>query len=171
MKNIILTGFMGTGKTVVGKELSDILSMKLIDVDSEIEKSCGMKIGDIFRDLGEEQFRNIETEMIRKIANERHSIISTGGGAVIREENMQVLRENGIIFCLCAGPGTVLKRTARSSERPLLKVDDPMKKIIDLMYYRKPFYEKAGIMIDTENKNPLQIAEEIAEIYNAEVEG
>jgi shikimate kinase len=162
---------MGTGKTAVGRELSYILSMKLVDVDSEIEKSRGIKIDEIFRDLGEEQFRNIETGMIRQIISGSHLIISTGGGAVLREENMQALRENGIIFCLHAGPETILQRTARSAERPLLNVDDPMKKIIGLMARRKPFYEKAGIMIDTENKNPLQVAEEIAEIYNAEAEG
>ncbi len=169
MKNIVLTGFMGTGKTAVGRELSYILGRKLVDVDSEIEKSRGIKIDEIFRDLGEEHFRNIETEMITKIAREKHLVISTGGGAVLREENMRALRENGIIFCLSAGPLTVLKRTVRNSDRPLLRGDDPMKKIIELMDYRKPFYEKAGIMIDTENKNPLQVAEEIAEIYNAEV--
>jgi shikimate kinase len=165
MKNIVLTGFMGTGKTEVGKELSRILAMRLVDVDSEIEKGEGMKINDIFSRFGEEYFRDIETEMIKKISRERNLIISTGGGAVLREENMEALRENGIVFCLNAKPETILKRTSLSGNRPLLKVDNPRGKVEELLGYRRPFYEKAGIMIDTEEKTPLQIAEEIAEVY------
>ncbi len=165
MKNIVLTGFMGTGKTAVGRELSRLLSMRLVDIDAEIEKSREMSINDIFRDFGEKCFRDIETDMIRKFAKEKNLIISTGGGAVLREENMAVLRENGMIFCLDACPATILKRTARNEDRPLLKVDDPMAKIKELMSLRRPYYEKAGRLIDTEGKTPLQIAEEIAEIF------
>src|SRR5512147_1167363 len=102
MKNIILTGFMGTGKTVVGREISRLLNMRLVDVDSEIEESRKMKITDIFRDFGEPHFRDIETEMIRKLARTENTVISTGGGAVLREENMEALRERGVIFCLWA---------------------------------------------------------------------
>ncbi|TAN42895.1 MAG: shikimate kinase [Nitrospirae bacterium] len=171
MKNIVLTGFMGTGKTEVGRELARMLSMKLIDIDAEIELARGMKINDIFRDLGEPAFRDIETEMIRAITKGRNLIISAGGGAVLREENMQALRENGIVFCLTAGPDTILQRTSQHDDRPLLKVDDPRKRIKELLELRRPFYEKAGIMIDTEEKNPFEIAGEIREIYHAETQG
>ncbi|MBI5101019.1 MAG: AAA family ATPase [Nitrospirae bacterium] len=171
MKNIVLTGFMGTGKTAVGRELARMLSMRLIDIDTEIEHSEGLKIADLFRDQGEERFREIESGMIRKAAGERHVIISTGGGAVLRPENIEALRRHSVIFCLYARPETIFRRTAENDERPLLQTDDPLKKIMDLLGYRRPFYEAAGIMIDTENKNPLQVAEEIAEIYNAEAKG
>lgn len=159
---------MGTGKTAVGRELARMLHMKLIDIDAGIEAAEGMRIPDIFSRFGEARFRDIEAEAIRKYAGLEHSIISTGGGAVLREENIGALRKNGIIFCLSARPETILKRTEGNDDRPLLKSDDPLRKIIELMQYRRPFYEKAGIMIDTEGRTPLQVAEEIAEIYHAD---
>jgi shikimate kinase len=163
MKNFVLIGFMGAGKTAVGKELAKILGMKLIDVDTEIEKSGQITINEIFSQFGEPRFREIETAMIRRIAAGENLIISTGGGAVLKQENMDTLRENGVIVCLMASPETILKRTSTSNDRPLLKVENPLEKINQLLTFRRPFYEKADIMIDTENKTPLQIAEEIIE--------
>lgn len=164
MKNIILTGFMGTGKTAVGRELSRLLNMRLVDVDFEIEESREMKITDIFKNFGEPFFRDIETEMIRKLARVENTVISTGGGAVLREENMEALRETGVVFCLYADPETIIARTRSSNDRPLLAVEDPLAKIKELLLTRMPFYEKAGIMIDTNGKTPLEVAEEIAGI-------
>ncbi len=163
MKNIILTGFMGTGKTAVGKKLSMFLKMELIDVDTEIEKSQRMTINEIFKQFGEPGFREIETEMIQKLSERKDVIISTGGGAVLKQKNMDALRKQGVIICLMASPETILKRTSHNSNRPLLKVEDPFEKIKELLHFRRPFYEKADIMIDTEGKTPLQIAEEIIE--------
>jgi len=163
MKNIVLTGFMGTGKTEVGKELSRLLDMKLIDVDTEIEKSRKLTINDIFKKFGEPRFREIETEMIKNLSEKKNIIISTGGGAVLKQENTDALRKNGVIVCLTASPETILRRTSRNSDRPLLQVEDPLKKIKELLNFRTPFYEKADIMIDTEGKTPLQITEEIIE--------
>ncbi len=105
MKNIVLTGFMGAGKTAVGRELSRILGWKIIDVDDEIVKARNMTIHEIFSTLGEPAFRDIETGMIRKVSQDRSVIISTGGGAVLRQENMDILREHGVIVCLWASPG------------------------------------------------------------------
>jgi shikimate kinase len=163
MKNIILAGFMGTGKTAVGRKLSRLLNMKLIDVDTEIENAQKMTINEIFRNFGEQKFRDIETGMIKKLSGNKNVIISTGGGAVLRQENIDTLRENGIIVCLMATPETILKRTSHNSNRPLLQVEDPFGKIKELLNFRRPFYEKADIMIDTEGKTPIQIAEEIIE--------
>jgi shikimate kinase len=169
MKNIVLTGFMGTGKTAVGKKLSRLLNMELIDVDTEIEKSQKMTINDIFKKFGEPRFREIETEMIKKLSGKENIIISTGGGAVLKQENLDVLREKGIIVCLLATPETILRRTSHNSNRPLLQVEDPSGKIKELLNFRKPFYEKADIMIDTEGKTPIQIAEEIIEKIKVKV--
>lgn len=152
---------MGTGKTAVGRKLSMFLKMELIDVDTEIEKSQQMTINEIFRQFGEPRFREIETEMIQKLSERKDVIISTGGGAVLKQKNMDALRKQGIIICLMASPQTILKRTSHNSNRPLLKVEDPFEKIKELLNFRKPFYEKADILIDTEDKTPLQIAEEI----------
>ena len=165
MKNIVLTGFMGAGKTTVGKALAKMLHMKLVDVDEEIEISQKMTINDIFRIYGEPYFRDIETAMIKKLSHNKNCIISTGGGAVLKGENMEALKENGIVFCLAANAETILERTDSNQDRPLLKVENPKKKIEELLAYRRPFYEKAGIIIETDGKTPLQIAEEIMELY------
>ncbi len=156
---------MGTGKTAVGKELSRLLNMRLVDVDAEIEQNTKMKITDIFENFGEPYFRDIETETIRELAHTKNTVISTGGGAVLREETMEALRETGVIFCLYADPETIISRTGGSRDRPLLNVQDPLAKVNELLKARMPFYEKAGIVIDTNGKTPLEVAEEIADIF------
>jgi shikimate kinase len=103
--------------------------------------------------------------MIKKLSHNKNCIISTGGGAVLRDENMEALKENGIVFCLAANAETILERTGINQDRPLLKVENLKKKIEELLAYRRPFYEKTGIMIETNGKTPLQIAEEIMELY------
>lgn len=162
MKNIVLTGFMGTGKTAVSRELSRLTGFRGVDVDSEIEKSSGMKISEIFARLGEPRFRQMETDEIKKLSVGKNLIIATGGGAVLKEENMAAMREGGgVVVCLTATPETVLERTSGNSERPLLQVEDPLGKIREMLEKRKPFYEKADVIIDTEGKSPLRVAEEI----------
>jgi shikimate kinase len=163
MKNIVLTGLMGTGKTAVGRELARLLNMQLIDIDTKIEDAEKMTINEIFKQFGEPRFREIETEMIKKLSESKNRIISAGGGAVLKQENMGILSKSGIVVCLTATPETILRRTSNSNDRPLLQVENPLKKIKELLNFRKPFYEKADIMIDTEGKTPLQIAEEIIE--------
>jgi shikimate kinase len=163
MGNIVLTGFMGSGKTVVAKQLARLLGMKVIDVDSEIERSRKMTINEIFKQFGEPKFREVETETIKQISENNNVIISTGGGAVLKHENMDVMRKKGVIVCLSASPETILERTKSSRDRPLLLVENPLERIKELLEYRRPFYEKADIMVDTESKTPLQIAEEIVE--------
>jgi len=154
---------MGSGKTVAARELARILGIKVIDVDTEIEKSTNMTINEIFKKYGELRFREIESETIKQISEKKNVIISTGGGAVLKQENIDALRKYGIVVCLTAAPETILERTRRTADRPLLLVENPLEKIRDLLALRKPFYEKADIMIDTEYKTPLQIAEEIIE--------
>lgn len=154
---------MGAGKTEVGRELSNILCWKFIDVDEEIVKAKGMSINEIFSHLGEPAFRDIETEMIRKISANRSVIIATGGGAVLRRENMTTLRENGVIVNLSATPDTIFKRTSGKGERPLLRGENPREKIKELLDFRKTFYANADMTIDTESGTPRQIAVEILE--------
>jgi len=161
MKNIVLTGFMGTGKSEVGKELSRMCGMRLIDIDQEIETSQQESISEIFSGHGEDYFRQIETAAILKFSSEQGVIISTGGGAVLREENLRALQACGIVFCLTASPETIMLRTAGNNDRPLLQSDDRQMKISKLLAERQPLYEKAGIMINTEGKTPFEIANEI----------
>lgn len=161
MNNIVLTGFMGTGKTSVAKQLSKMLGMKVVDMDTEIEKTQGISINDIFARFGEPYFRDVETEMAQNLSTSEHVIISTGGGVVLRPENIDYLRKNGVVVCLMAAPVTILERTRTSDERPLLKVADPLSKITQMLKEREPFYRNADHVIDTDGKSPRQVAEEI----------
>lgn len=154
---------MGTGKTEISKELKKLLGWDFIDVDAEIEKTQNMKVSEIFKNFGEPKFREMEKDKIEDISKKKNSIISTGGGAVLKEENVSALRRNGVIVCLTANPETILKRTANNSDRPLLQVDNPLEKIKELLKIRKPYYEKADITIDTEGKTPGAAAKEIVE--------
>jgi shikimate kinase len=169
VKNIVLTGFMGTGKTEVGRVLAQRLGYVLIDVDDEIENEQKMKISDIFSRSGEPAFRDIESAMIKKLSQLGRAVISTGGGAVLRQENIDCLRLKGIIVCLTASAETIFDRTKRNNDRPLLKVDDPLGKIKELLSFRQPCYQKADIAVDTEGKAPVEVAEEIIEKVRSEV--
>ncbi|MBF0472478.1 MAG: shikimate kinase [Nitrospirae bacterium] len=162
-KNIILTGFMGTGKTTVGVELSIRLNMQLIDVDSEIVAQAGMPITEIFDKLGEKKFRDMETAQCLRLSKLNNVIISTGGGVVLRKENMDYFRKNGIIICLTATPETIYKRVETDCGRPLLNSDNLLEKIERLLSERKSFYQNADMTINTDNKIPLEIAWEIIE--------
>lgn len=161
MRNIVLIGFMGTGKTEVGKVLSQKLGLSLVDSDHEIEKGQGMTIREIFKVYGEEGFRDRESEVIRNLSDAENVVIATGGGVVLRQENMENLRKKGVIVCLTASAHGILERTKHDSERPLLQVSDPLQRIRELLDVRGPLYERADILIDTEGKSPLEAAEEI----------
>ena len=167
MRNIVLTGFMGTGKTAVGKILSQKLGFILIDADAEIEREQKTTIADIFNRLGEAAFRDMESAMIKRLSGLKKAVLSTGGGAVLRAENMDALRSNWIIVCLEATPETILSRTSTSKDRPLLQVADPLQKIRELYDLRRPYYEKADIIINTDDMGPLQVAEEIIKAVNS----
>lgn len=161
MKNIVIIGFMGTGKTTVGKMLAQRLGFSFLDIDTEIERSQKMSISDIFAAYGEERFREIETEFIKMIKDKSHLVISTGGGVVIRDENMRMLGQNGIIVCLTAQPETIFERVRSKKDRPLLLTPNPLETIKSLLNSRQDLYKKADIEINTSNLNPLQVVSEI----------
>ena len=161
MKSIVLTGFMGTGKTAVGKILSQKLGFVLVDTDAEIEKEQKTTITDIFNRLGEAAFRDMESAMIKRLSVLKKTVLSTGGGAVLRAENMEALRKDWIVVCLSASPETILRRTSSCKNRPLLQTADSLQKIRALYDFRRPYYDKADIIINTDDIGPLQVAEEI----------
>jgi shikimate kinase len=160
-KNIVLTGFMGAGKTAVSAELARLTGFARVEVDEEIERTAGMTISEIFATRGEPAFREMETAEVRRAAERKGAIISTGGGAVMNEQNMRPLRASGVVVYLRARPETVLERTSGNSDRPLLQVEDPMGKINELLDLRGPYYERAEVIVDTDDKSPREIAEEI----------
>ena len=161
-KNVILTGMMGSGKTSVGLELAKILECDFFDLDEIIEKKYG-KITQIFKDKGENYFREIETSELKNFKNDRAFVLSTGGGAVLKEENLEILRSLGEVFYLSANAQTIYNRVKEQTQRPLLNTKDPKKTIEDILSSRLEKYEKSGEKIVTDNKNIEQIAREIYE--------
>lgn len=164
MRNIVLVGFMGTGKSVVGKKLATKLNRDFVELDSEIEKKEKMPIKDIFKKKGELYFRSVEKEAVKEAARRDNIVISVGGGAIVDEENFKNLKDNGIIICLKALPDTILKRTKSLKTRPLLNVPNPKKRVEDLLSERAPYYKKADHCINTDNLSVEQIAEKIKEL-------
>lgn len=163
MKNIVLTGFMGTGKSAVGRILSKELTYAFIDSDCEIEKEQKMSITEIFKNYGEAKFRDIESDIIKRLSEMEGVVISTGGGVVLRESNIENLRKKGVIVCLTASAETILKRVKQSNDRPLLQVDNPLQRIKELLTSREQCYRNADITISTEGKSSKEIASEILE--------
>jgi len=159
--NIVLTGFMATGKTVVGKRLAEKLNFKYIDTDEIIEKEMRMKISEIFKKFGEKFFREKEKEVAKKVSSLDRHVISTGGGIVLNEENIKNLKKNGVIINLRAKPETIYERTKGDTSRPLLNKPDPLSEIKKLLAFRKPFYEKCDFYIETDELAPSEIVDKI----------
>jgi len=167
MKNIVLVGFMGTGKTAVAKLLARRLKMHYVCVDDLIEKHEGHPITDIFSASGEEYFRKIESEIIRDISDKSGQVIDAGGGAVLKEENVKNLKKNGILVCLTATPDVIYDRIKSQGTRPLLNVLEPKKKIQELLLKRAQYYAKADFTIDTSDLTVEQAVEKIKKILQA----
>ncbi len=159
--NIVLTGFMGVGKTAVGKHLAQLLQMEFIDTDQLIEESF-MKIPDIFRLYGEDRFRQEEMLVVKKAAAFSNCVIATGGGVVLNPDNMKALRSNGWIVLLTARPEVIAERLKGGETRPLLQqADDKIKLIRELLRAREKYYRNCDISIDTSDLSVSQVAEEI----------
>lgn len=163
MKNIVLLGFMGTGKTAVGKVLAERLEMRFVDLDELIEQEMGMSISDIFFNFGESYFRQVEKEMVRRVSKERGQVIATGGGVVLDNENIENLKQNGILITLSATVEDICRRLSDKKDRPLLEVPYPEKTIREMLELRKPRYELADFIIDTTGLSPEKVAEKIIE--------
>lgn len=160
--NIILIGFMGTGKTTVAECLSEMLQKKRVDTDNLIVKSEGMSINDIFKKYGEEYFRNCESRILAEIRSQNGLIVSCGGGAVLRDENIQLLKMNGKVVLLTAAPETIYKRLEKNKDRPLLSNNTNAEFIAGLMEKRTDKYVKAAdIVINTDSKTVLEICDEL----------
>ena len=165
MKNIILIGFMGSGKTSVGNYIADGYAYKQIDTDAYIENKYGMKISDIFAGQGEAAFRQMETDTLKELLHiGDNCLISVGGGLPVKPENRKLLHELGYIVYLKAEVDTLVKRLEGDTERPLLQGTDLRTRVTSLMDARKDIYEElADLIVNTDEKNLGEIAKEIME--------
>lgn len=163
--NIILTGFMATGKTTVGKRLAKHLGYDFVDTDQRIVEQAGMSVADIFEKQGEQAFRKMESDLARELGARQGLVISTGGGMMLDPENASALGRNGRIFCLKATPEEILDRICRDihARRPLLETADPMKEIQKLLKQREKGYARF-YQIRTSDQTPGEIAESLVRI-------
>ena len=164
MENIVLVGFMGTGKSAAGKKLAEKLHRDFLELDDMIEKKEGMSITDIFEKKGEPYFRMVEKEVVKEASHRKNIVISAGGGSIVDEENFKNLKHSGKIICLKASPDTILKRTQGLKTRPLLNIPDPKKKIEELLKKREPYYNKADFSVNTDNISIERVIEEILKL-------
>lgn len=139
-RNVVLIGFMGTGKSSVGRRVADSLGFIFVDTDQIVVELAGKPIPRIFAEDGEARFREWETEALRRCAARDRQVIATGGGIVTQPRNLDLLRETGYVFWLKATPEAVLQRVARNRDRPLLQTDDPLATIRELLTARAEWY-------------------------------
>ena len=161
--NVALIGFMGTGKTAVGKVLAKKLNREFVELDALIEQKAGKSIPDIFQQYGEVAFRELEIEVTKELASKENLVIACGGGIVLNKINIDRLKKKSVIVYLAASPSVILKRTLTDGEgRPLLSVADRASEIRELLRFRKPFYERAAdIRLNTSKLDIDVIAEQI----------
>jgi len=148
-KNVILIGFMGTGKSSIGKLLAQKLKWNFVDTDSLIGKSAGMTISEIFTKKGEPKFRDMESDILQQVLSKENQVISTGGGIVLREENMNRMKQNGIIIALSATPEIIFARTRHRKTRPVLGDEPTLDRVKEILNFRSSLYAQADFSINT----------------------
>ena len=164
MKNIVLIGIMGCGKSTIGRLLSEKLNLSFVDMDNSIENKTKMKINDIFKTYGEDYFRTLEEQIAEELSKKSGLVISTGGGIVTKEESISYLKNNGIVIFLKRDLNDILKINMKN--RPLLN-NNP-EKIFEIMNQRKALYEKYSDFCISNDDNPKNTVEKIIEIIKKE---
>jgi shikimate kinase len=163
--NLYLVGFMGTGKSTIGRAVAQRLGHEFLDSDHEIERLEEMTVPEIFTSKGEAHFRERELEFVEQGHPAKRTVVACGGGLVVQDGMLERLRQKGILICLQASLETVLKRTSTNQNRPLLQVDDPMQRIRDLYAQREPIYRQAGAVILTDHRPTKDIIAHVMRVY------
>jgi shikimate kinase len=159
--NLALVGFMGTGKTSVGRLVADLLRFEFLDTDDLIQSRTGRTIADIFAKDGEPVFRALERQVVGELGTHTKTVIATGGGLPTNGENLAALKTHALVICLWASEGKIWERVRNQSHRPLLHDPDPQKKIKELLKIRAPFYQQADVLINTDQRSAREVAQQI----------
>ncbi|MBN2338924.1 MAG: shikimate kinase [Acidobacteria bacterium] len=163
-RNIVLCGFMATGKSSVGKRLSELAGYRFLDLDAAIEEEEGVSIPEIFASRGEPAFRALERSMVERVAGKTGLVIATGGGTIVNPENLDRLRHSGVIVTLAADVGVILERAGGGDDRPMLRSDDRERRVRALLEERAPAYAQADITLDTSRLGIEQAARRLLEL-------
>ena len=166
-KNIVLIGLMGSGKTTIGRKLAEKSGMKFVDTDELIVQKAGKSIKLIFAEEGELFFRDLESEIIEEVSRQENLVISTGGGAVLRDENTDNLKQNGVLFYLYAPAEELFERIKNDTERPLINTANPVETLKIIQERREVLYNQADFKINTCEKTPEEVVNEIIKFGGA----
>jgi shikimate kinase len=163
--NLALIGFMGTGKTSVGRLVAEHLHFEFVDTDELIQNHTGRTIADIFAQDGEAAFRAWERQVILELAQNRQTLISTGGGLPTNPANLEALKKHALVVCLWASAEKIWERVSHQSHLPLLNDPDPRKKINELLAVRDPFYRQADVLVNTDLRSMREVAHQVTHQY------
>ena len=171
-RNVVITGFMGTGKTTVARLLAESLERPFFDMDTLIEEQFGKPISQVFAEDGEAAFRSVESQLCERLAEERGVVLSTGGGALVNAHNRHALEAGGILICLTAGADEILRRLDSMHDRPLLPgtQQERAQRVRSLLEERRPAYAAIRHHVDTNGKTPSQVVAEILGTLAADAE-
>ena len=161
IQNLALIGFMGTGKSSVGRLAAQTLHFTYMDTDQVIEAWAGKTITDIFQQEGESAFREWERRVVEDLTHRKKTVIATGGGLPANEANLASLKTHSLLVCLWASPETIFDRVRSHAHRPLLNDADPLAKIRDLLAVREPYYRQADVLVNTERRNLREVAAQV----------
>ncbi len=166
--NLALIGFMGTGKTSVGRLVAEQLHFEYLDTDELIQSRTGRVISDIFKTDGEPAFRALEEKTVAGLADRTKTVIATGGGLPANPTNLASLKIHSLVVCLWASPEKIWERVKNQSHRPLLHDPDPQKKIRELLAVREPFYKQADVLLNTELRSLREVAQQVIHQFRLE---
>ena len=169
--NLALIGFMGAGKTSVGRLAAEQLHFDYLDTDELIVSRTGRSIAEIFKTDGEPSFRAIERQVVEELTTRTKTLIATGGGLPVNPANLASLKTHALVVCLWASPEKIWERVRNQTHRPLLHDPDPQKKIRDLLAAREQFYKQADVLVNTDIRSPREVAQHVVHQFRLEVSG
>lgn len=166
IENLALIGFMGTGKSSVGRLVANVLRFTYLDTDQVIEARAAKLIADIFQEDGEPAFREWERRVVEELTHRQKTVISTGGGLPVNDANLASLKAHALVVCLWASPETIFERVRGHEHRPLLNDPDPLKKIRELLALREPYYRQADVLVNTEWRSLKEVAMQVVHQFH-----
>ncbi len=164
--NLALIGFMGTGKSCVGRLAAELMHFTFLDTDHVIEARTGKRITEIFAQEGEPAFRHLERRLVEELTRRHRTVIATGGGLPADEANMASLKTHALVVCLWASPEAILERVRGHEHRPLLNEPDPLAKIRALLAAREPCYRQADVLVNTEMRSLREVAQHVVHQFH-----